>query len=106
DVLVGNCRQALLAQADFVYAALIVEALKSAPHISARELFNDRFQLRIALAHAFVEMGSRDSRFLELVIWPAGVHRFMLAHVADEQHAVFLGGHPKPTISRHLKTDN
>ena len=81
-------RQALLARADFMHAALLVKPFDGAVHVSARQLFNDGLQLWIALPHDLVEMRRADPRFLELVIRPAGVDRFMLAHVADEQHAV------------------
>jgi hypothetical protein len=70
-----------------LYAALVVEPFDGAVHVSAREPLNDP-QLCVALSHDLVQMRGPDSGFLELMIRAAGVDGFMLAHVADEQHAV------------------
>jgi len=88
DVLVRDGGQSLLARADFVHTALLVKTFDSTLDISPRELLNDRFQLRITLSHDLVEMSRVDSGFLKLVIRPTGVDGFMLADVADEQHAI------------------
>ena len=71
-----------------MYAALVIESFDSTLHVAARELFNNRLQLGIALPDDLVKMRGTDSRFLELVIRSAGLDGFMLPHVADEQHAV------------------
>ena len=88
DVIVRDGGQTFLAWADFMHASLLIKAYDGALHVSPRELFNDGLQLRIALSHNLVEMRGVDSRFLELVIRSAGVNRFMLADVADEQDAI------------------
>ena len=88
DVLVGDGGEAFVARSDFVYTALVIESFDSPMHVAARKLFNDFLQLGIALPHDIVKMGGTDSRFLELVIRPAGLDGFMLAHVTDEQHAI------------------
>jgi hypothetical protein len=67
-----------------MHAALVVKPFDRSLHLSARQLFNDRLQLWIALPHNLVKMRCADPRFLELVIRSAGVDGFMLAYVAHE----------------------
>jgi hypothetical protein len=88
DVLGRNRPQALLARADFVNAALLVKPFDGTPRVSTRQLLNDRLQLWILLPYNLVKMSRTDPRLLELVIGPSGIDGFVLARVADKQHAV------------------
>ena len=74
DVLVRHRGQSFLARSDFVHAILLGKAFDGAVHVPSRELFNDRFQLRIALAYDVVQMGGANSEFLELA-WKSASFR-------------------------------
>jgi len=87
-VLVRDRSQSLLAPADFMNAALVIELFDSASHLTARQLFNDRFQLVVFLPHDLIESRGVDTSVLELLIRSAGIQRFVLPHVSAEQHAV------------------
>ena len=82
-VLVGDGRQAFLAGRDFVHPALLVKPCEGAVHVAASQLLNNRLQLRVPLPHDLVQMRGTNPRFLELVIRPAGIDSFMLAHIAN-----------------------
>ena len=69
-------------------AALVIELFDSASHLTARQLFNDRFQLVVFLPHDLIESRGVDTSVLELLIRSAGIQRFVLPHVSAEQHAV------------------
>src|SRR5580704_14276994 len=69
-------------------APLRLKLVDGAAHLAARELLDDGPEGRIPLAHNRVEPGRFHSSLLQLVERTAGVHALMLAHVADEQHAV------------------
>ena len=56
--------------------------------LAARELLHDGPERRILLAHNRVEPGGLHPGLLQLLVRTAGVDALMLAHVADEQHAV------------------
>ncbi len=71
-----------------MHAPLRLKLVDRAADVAARELLDDGPERRIPLAHNRVEPGRFHSGLLQLLIGTAGVHALMLAHVADEQHAV------------------
>src|SRR5258705_9181479 len=88
DVLVCDGGQSLLALTNLVHAALLVELFDGTLHLTAGQLFNHLLQRGILLPQDLVETSGVETSLLELLIRPAGIDRFMLAHVADEQQAV------------------
>jgi hypothetical protein len=98
DVLIRDGGKALLARPDFMDAALLIKPFDGTLHVSTRQLFNDRLQLWISLTHDLVKMRRADPCFLELVIRPTSVDGFMLADVADEQHAILWAETPQKLV--------
>lgn len=66
----------------------MVELFNGTSYITTCQLLDDRLQARIFLADDLVEACGGHASLLELVIRTASIHRFMLAHVADQQHAI------------------
>jgi hypothetical protein len=71
-----------------MHTALMVKPFDGTMRVAARQLFDNRLQLWIALPDDLIKMRRVDPRRLKLVIRPAGIDGFMLAHVTDKQHAI------------------
>lgn len=87
----GRPRSAMTFQtlnSSFMNPALQVELFDGASHIIAGQLFDDSLQGRIFLPHDVVETGGVDTSLLELLIRSAGIYRFVLAHITDQEHAI------------------
>src|SRR5437870_4153515 len=69
-------------------APLRVKLVDRAADLAAHELLDDGPERRIPLAHNGLEPGGLHPRLLQLLVGTACVHALMLAHVADEQHAI------------------
>ncbi len=88
DVLTGDRAQAVLPARNFMDAALAVEFVDCTVNFAARQALDNDLQIRVLLSNDVVQPRRRDAGVLQLLVGPAGVHRFMLASVANQQDAV------------------
>lgn len=69
-------------------SALPLQTSDRLSNFTASELLDDLFQLRVTLAHDFIQLHRLHASFLQLGKRSAGLDGFMLARISDQENAV------------------